>query len=84
MDHQTPFLVALGMLTASAFVVGVTGWIMFARDHAARKLLVAGAGSDGSSSKVPTPASGSSSDPVTASVATSDPHEHHHEVAEES
>jgi hypothetical protein len=33
MDRQTTFLVALGMLIAAASVVGVSGWVLFARDR---------------------------------------------------
>ena len=40
MDRQTTFLLALGMLIAAAFVVGVAGWVLFARDHASHKTLV--------------------------------------------
>lgn len=42
MDRQTTFLLALGMLIAAAFVVGVAGWVLFARDHASHKTLVRG------------------------------------------
>jgi hypothetical protein len=96
MNHQTPFLIALGMLTASALVVGVSGWILFARDHAARKLkfATAGSGPTASSSDDSGPAvplTGASSTgaserdtSVTASVAQTPTDEHHHEVAEES
>ena len=40
MDRQTTLLLALGMLIAAAFVVGVAGWVLFARDHALHKMLV--------------------------------------------
>jgi hypothetical protein len=40
MDRQTTLLLALGMLIAAAFVVGVAGWVLFARDHALHKTLV--------------------------------------------
>ncbi len=33
MDHETPFLVALGTLVVAALVVGASGWILFVRDH---------------------------------------------------
>jgi hypothetical protein len=39
MDHETPFLVALGALVVAALVVGTSGWILFFRD---RGLLRAG------------------------------------------
>ncbi len=35
MDRDTTFLLALGMLIAAALVVGVSGWVLFARDHRA-------------------------------------------------
>jgi hypothetical protein len=34
MSHEAPFLVALGMLVAAALVVGVSGWMLFARERA--------------------------------------------------
>ena len=34
MDRQTTFLLALGMLIAAALAVGVSGWVLFARDRA--------------------------------------------------
>ncbi len=34
MDRQTTFLLALGMLIAAAFAVGVSGWVLLARDRA--------------------------------------------------
>ena len=34
MDRQTTFLLALGMLIAAALTVGVSGWVLFARDRA--------------------------------------------------
>ena len=34
MDRQTTFLLALGSLIAAASVVGVSGWVLFARDRA--------------------------------------------------
>ena len=37
MDRQTTFLVALGMLIAAASVVGICGWVLFARDRAFEK-----------------------------------------------
>ncbi len=37
MDRQTTFLVALGMLIAAASVVGVFGWVLFARERASSK-----------------------------------------------
>lgn len=33
MDHETPFLVALGALVVAALVVGVSGWVLFFRDR---------------------------------------------------
>ena len=33
MDHETPFLVALGTLVVAALVVGASGWILFFRDR---------------------------------------------------
>jgi hypothetical protein len=33
MDHETPFLVALGALVVAALVVGASGWILFLRDR---------------------------------------------------
>jgi hypothetical protein len=37
MDRQTTFLLALGLLIAAALVVGVSGWVLFARDRALAK-----------------------------------------------
>lgn len=34
MDRQTTLLLALGMLIAAALTVGVSGWVLFARDRA--------------------------------------------------
>jgi len=34
MDRQTTLLLALGMLIAAALAVGVSGWVLFARDRA--------------------------------------------------
>lgn len=34
MDRQTTLLLALGMLITAALVVGVSGWVLFARDRA--------------------------------------------------
>jgi hypothetical protein len=34
MDRQTTFLLALGMLVAAALAVGVSGWVLVARDRA--------------------------------------------------
>jgi len=34
MDRQTTFLVALGMLIAAGSIVGICGWVLFARDRA--------------------------------------------------
>lgn len=34
MDRQTTFLLALGLLIVAALSVGVSGWVLFARDHA--------------------------------------------------
>jgi hypothetical protein len=33
MDRETLLLLALGMLIASAFIVGVAGWILVGRDR---------------------------------------------------
>jgi hypothetical protein len=33
MSRETLLLLALGMLIAAALAVGVSGWILFARDH---------------------------------------------------
>jgi hypothetical protein len=38
MDRQTTFLLALGMLIAAALSVGVSGWVLFARDRALVRL----------------------------------------------
>ena len=38
MDRQTTFLLALGMLIAAALAVGVSGWVLFARDRALVRL----------------------------------------------
>ena len=92
MNHETPFLIALGMLTAAAFVVGVSGWILFARDHSARKLRLsaatAGTGADaaGSSPSGTVTANPGSAGSTTAetNTGTGERHDHHHEVAEES
>jgi hypothetical protein len=94
MNHQTPFLIALGMLTASALVVGVSGWILFVRDHATRKLSLASAegGStsvrdmSGASNTVPVPSADvpDNDASVAASVSRTSSDEHPHEVTEES
>jgi len=34
MDRQTTFLLALGMLVAAALAVGISGWVLVARDRA--------------------------------------------------
>jgi hypothetical protein len=88
MNHQTPFLVALGLLTLSAFVVGVTGWILFARDHAARRLglssAAAGTG-DAGSSATEVASAGSETQPPAAPTTETAPtgiSDDHHEVAE--
>jgi hypothetical protein len=36
MDRETSLLIALGMLIAAALVVGVSGWILLARDRSLR------------------------------------------------
>jgi hypothetical protein len=36
MDRETSLLVALGMLIVAALVVGVTGWVLLARDRSLR------------------------------------------------
>jgi hypothetical protein len=33
MDRETALLVALGMLIASSFAIGVTGWVLVIRDR---------------------------------------------------
>ncbi len=33
MDRETALLLALGMLTAASFAVGVSGWILLIRDR---------------------------------------------------
>ena len=33
MDRETTLLLALGMLIAAALAVGVSGWVLFARDR---------------------------------------------------
>ena len=33
MSRDTTFLLALGMFTAAAFAVGVSGWVLFVRDR---------------------------------------------------
>lgn len=38
MDRQTTLLLALGMLVAAALAVGVSGWVLFARDRALVRL----------------------------------------------
>jgi hypothetical protein len=68
MDRQTTLLLALGMLIAAAFVVGVAGWVLFARDHALHKTLVNRRAPD------PVPADG-----TRHADTVDDPH---HEVAE--
>jgi hypothetical protein len=35
MSLDATFLLALAMLTASALAVGVSGWVLFVRDHRA-------------------------------------------------
>jgi hypothetical protein len=37
MDRETSLLVALGMLIAAALVVGVSGWVLLARDRSLRQ-----------------------------------------------
>lgn len=43
MDRDTTFLLALVMLAAAALVVGVSGWVLFARDHRAWRIARASA-----------------------------------------
>ncbi len=38
MDRQTTLLLALGMLIAAALAVGVSGWVLFARDRALARI----------------------------------------------
>jgi len=73
MDRQTTFLLALGMLIAAAFVVGVAGWVLFARDHASHKSLVRGR-----------PATDAPDEDIhhAETVDGADPHDAHREVAE--
>jgi len=33
MDRQTTFLLALGLLAAAAFTVGLSGWVLLVRDR---------------------------------------------------
>jgi signal transduction histidine kinase len=35
MDRDATFLLSLVMLAAAALVVGVSGWVLFVRDHRA-------------------------------------------------
>ena len=42
MDRETWLLLALGMLITASAVVGVTGWVHFARDHHLAKVAHAG------------------------------------------
>jgi hypothetical protein len=44
MSLDATFLLALVMLAAAAVVVGVSGWILFVRDHRAYKTAHAAAG----------------------------------------
>jgi hypothetical protein len=47
MDHEAPFLMALGMLIAASLVVSISGWVLFARDRALHRAAVhAGADTD--------------------------------------
>jgi hypothetical protein len=46
MDLDATFLLALVTLCAAALVVGVTGWILFVRDHRAWKASHASVGID--------------------------------------
>jgi hypothetical protein len=40
MDRQTTLLLALGFLIAAALAVGVSGWLLLARDRRYARLLV--------------------------------------------
>jgi len=42
MDRQTTFLLALGLLIAAALAVGVSGWVLWARERALAKIGRAG------------------------------------------
>ena len=42
MDRQTTLLLALGFLIAAALAVGVSGWLLLARDRRYAKQLVPG------------------------------------------
>jgi len=47
MDRDTTVLLALISLAAAAAVVGVSGWVLFARDHRAWREVHAHASGDG-------------------------------------
>jgi len=38
MDRQTTFLLALGLLIAAALAVGVSGWVLWARERTLAKV----------------------------------------------
>jgi hypothetical protein len=38
MDRQTTFLLALGLLIAAALAVGVSGWVLWARERTLAKI----------------------------------------------
>ena len=42
MDRQTTLLLALGMLIAAALAVGVSGWMLLARDRALARVAKVG------------------------------------------
>ncbi len=48
MDRETLLLLAFGMLIAAALVVGVSGWVLFARDRRLSKAVGVTAGATGS------------------------------------
>ena len=47
MDRETLLLVAIVMLTAAALAVGVSGWVLLARDRSLRHSLAATEGQAG-------------------------------------
>lgn len=53
MDRETPLLVAIVMLSLAALSVGVSGWILLARDRRLRHEALAPAAADGGHPEVP-------------------------------
>ena len=43
MDRETALLVALGMLIASSFAIGISGWVLVIRDRRAAPAVHQGA-----------------------------------------